>query len=44
MKKECNHKWSEPVIAKVDYYNVSPDIFAVISCEKCGEIKQQQIK
>lgn len=46
IKKSCEHKWSNPVIATKTYDNrheYSDEIFAVISCENCGEIKKQRI-
>lgn len=46
---ECEHKWSAPVIAQKPIYNDfgvpisgSPESIAVISCEKCGEIKEKK--
>jgi len=44
-KKEyrCEHKWSRPVVAQYQDFNMSEPLFtydAFISCENCGEIKK----
>lgn len=47
---KCEHKWSAPAIAQKPIYNDSgvpisgaSRSVAVVSCEKCGEIKSKVI-
>lgn len=46
-EKQCEHKWSAPAIAQVEYLNDFGTrrikTKAVVSCEKCGEIKEKSL-